>query len=236
MVFPQPDRIQTGDSVSSEMVRYSFMAPSDTWIEILIYGLMYGYCNAYAWQQAGAVTVEHAVEVFTRIWESVTVISDTGTIIAYAGLAAPANTLPCDGSSYLRADYPNLFLKIGVIWGSADSDHFNVPDLRGRTLVGLGTGPGLSPRTIGSESGEEEHQLITAEMPSHSHADLGHSHTIPFFVLTGTAVPPPVDGGTQLPLITSTTGVGNAALTNTGGDGAHNNMQPFAVVNYAIVT
>lgn len=46
--------------------------------------------------------------------------------------------LLCDGASYLRADYPDLFNVIGTTYGSADGAHFNVPDYRDRVLAGVG--------------------------------------------------------------------------------------------------
>jgi|CXWL01.1.fsa_nt_gi hypothetical protein len=37
--------------------------------------------------------------------------------------------LACDGASYLRASYPNLFAAIGTTFGAADGTHFNVPTI-----------------------------------------------------------------------------------------------------------
>jgi hypothetical protein len=42
--------------------------------------------------------------------------------------AVGAGELACDGASYLRADYPDLFGKISTTWGAADGTHFNVPN------------------------------------------------------------------------------------------------------------
>jgi len=52
----------------------------------------------------------------------------SGTLIDFGGSAAPTGYLLCDGSSYLRATYPALFTAIGVLWGSVDGTHFNVPN------------------------------------------------------------------------------------------------------------
>lgn len=62
-----------------------------------------------------------------------------GVVLPYAGAAAPTGFLLCDGSSKLRADYPDLFTAISTTFGSADGTHFNVPDMRGRTSVGVGS-------------------------------------------------------------------------------------------------
>ncbi|MES2367794.1 MAG: phage tail protein [Pseudomonadota bacterium] len=62
-----------------------------------------------------------------------------GVVLPYAGATAPTGYLLCDGSSVLRADYPDLFTAISTTFGSADGTHFNVPDMRGRAAVGVGT-------------------------------------------------------------------------------------------------
>jgi len=231
---PPGNEICTGDTLTGDLVTWQFQAPNELWIARAIYGLMSLYSNTDTWYQCGLISVDDTVQAFEAIFRSLTVVNTIGTIIAFAGIALPANTLPCDGSSYLRTAYPQLFAAIGVVWGSVDSSHFNVPDLRGRTLLDSGTGSGLSPRTIADIGGEETHVLITAELASHTHIDSGHTHNIPSFLETGTAVPPPLDAGTELPLSLTPTASGTANLSTTGSDNPHNNMQPFVVVNYAI--
>lgn len=52
-----------------------------------------------------------------------------GTMLRFGGVGTPAGGfLLCDGSSYLRTDYPALFAVIGTKYGSIDASHFNVPD------------------------------------------------------------------------------------------------------------
>lgn len=60
-----------------------------------------------------------------------------GIILAFGGSTAPDGWLLCDGSSVLRLTWPNLFGAIGTAFGSADGTHFNVPDLRGRHVLGV---------------------------------------------------------------------------------------------------
>jgi microcystin-dependent protein len=50
----------------------------------------------------------------------------------------PSGYLICDGSSYLREDYPDLFDAIKDTYGAEDDYHFNVPDFRGMFLRGAG--------------------------------------------------------------------------------------------------
>ena len=46
---------------------------------------------------------------------------------------------------------------------------FTLPDLRGRTPVGVGNGPGLSPVQQGQKGGSESATITVMNMPSHNH-------------------------------------------------------------------
>jgi hypothetical protein len=83
-------------------------------------------------------------------------ITPPGTVLSFAGLTCPSGFLAADGTSQLIASYSNLAnaLKSGSVyaWGSADSTHFNVPDLRGVSLRGIdnmGTAAGAAGRDPG---------------------------------------------------------------------------------------
>lgn len=65
--------------------------------------------------------------------------SPIGSILPYGGTTAPSGWMICNGASLLRTDYAELFAVIGTAFGSADSTHFNIPDLRGEFLRGAGT-------------------------------------------------------------------------------------------------
>lgn len=62
-----------------------------------------------------------------------------GAVIPYAGAAAPTGFLMCDGSSQVRATYPDLFTAIGTVFGAVDGSHFTLPDMRGRVAAGVGS-------------------------------------------------------------------------------------------------
>ena len=79
-----------------------------------------------------------------------------GAMLNFAGLTAPAGWLECDGSSLLRASYPNLFSAIGTTYGSADVNHFTLPDMRGEFVRGWDHGRGIdAARAMGSAQVEQ---------------------------------------------------------------------------------
>jgi len=139
-----------------------------------------------------------------------------GTVLATARVTAPDGWLLCNGSAVSRSLYSALFGVIGTTYGIGDGSlTFNLPDLRGRSPIGVGTGPGLTTRTLGQQIGAETHVLTENEMAPHTH-------------LTGISTPSTVFGGAAWPSTLLTN------LLNTGGGQAHPNMQPFLVVNWMI--
>lgn len=151
-----------------------------------------------------------------------------GMIFPFGGTVAPAGYLACDGTSYATANYPELFAQIGYYFGGSGGN-FNVPNLVNRVAVGSS-----GDYAIGDVGGEKEHTLTSTEMPSHSHSDIGHTHTIPTVVGLPAQAGVGFSANQTIPLVPSNTGIGFANLTNTGGDGAHNNMQPFQAALYII--
>lgn len=60
-----------------------------------------------------------------------------GIVLPYAGSVAPDGYILCDGSAISRTTYSKLFTAIGTTYGAGDgSTTFNVPNLKGRTLIG----------------------------------------------------------------------------------------------------
>lgn len=63
-----------------------------------------------------------------------------------------------------------LFSLLGTQYGGDGRVNFALPDLRGRTMVHVGSGPGLSNILQGETGGAESLTLTFAQMPSHSHS------------------------------------------------------------------
>jgi microcystin-dependent protein len=88
--------------------------------------------------------------------------------------------LICDGRSLSRTEYADLFSVIGTAFGSASGTTFNLPNCRGRVVGTVGTGSGLTARSLGDVVGAETHTMTTNQMPSHSHTgttDSSGTHT-----------------------------------------------------------
>jgi microcystin-dependent protein len=165
-----------------------------------------------------------------------------GDLRVSAAHAPGVGWLLCDGTAYGRADpnYAALYAVIGTDWGAGDgSSTFNVPDLRGRALLGAGTGTaaGATAHALGSQptsgpGGEERHVLTIAELPSHAHP------SNPTIQASGGAV----NGGPgSIPTSSAgpTASAPNLVIGNVqavGGGGALNIMSPYAAVNVFIKT
>lgn len=144
----------------------------------------------------------------------------TGSIIQFAGQTAPAGFLICDGSAISRNNYSDLFTTIGTTYGAGDeSTTFNLPNLKGKVPVGYDSTQ-TEFDTLGETGGEKTHTLTIDEIPSHNHQ-----------VARSTSGQ---DGGSDWNIQTASTGIAQWYTTSTGGGQAHNNLQPYIVLNYII--
>lgn len=67
------------------------------------------------------------------------------------------------------SSYSALFSLLGTTYGGDGRTTFGLPDLRGRQVTGVGTGPGLAATRWGERSGAENHTMTIQQMPSHNH-------------------------------------------------------------------
>ena len=97
-----------------------------------------------------------------------------------------------DGRALNRITYAALFAAIGTAYGIGDgATTFNIPDDRGRMIIGSGNAPGRSNRQRGQTGGEESVTLTTAHIPEHEHeagtlvTDVEPDHTHTAFIEQG---------------------------------------------------
>lgn len=142
-----------------------------------------------------------------------------GSIIPYSGETAPEGYSICDGKELNRETYKELFSIIGTTFGGGDgTSTFNLPDLKGKVSVGLDSSD-TNFNTIGKTGGEKTHTLTINEMPSHNHKMYSPASVT---VASGSSYGIP------------DLGISTTPTTNTGGGQAHNNLQPYIVLNYII--
>jgi len=93
-----------------------------------------------------------------------------GEVKLFAGNFAPRGWAKCEGQLLPIAQNQALFSILGTIYGGDGRTTFALPDLRGRTAVGPGSGPGLGSKKLGDRYGSESVTLTVPQLPSHSHS------------------------------------------------------------------
>jgi microcystin-dependent protein len=115
--------------------------------------------------------------------------SPTGGVMPFSGTTPLPGWLIADGSEVSRTQYADLFAVIGITYGAGNgTTTFNLPDLRGRVVAGLGTNPEVDSLTdsdglpVDSRKVKHKHTLgtLSASGGSHTHTinDPGHVHSI----------------------------------------------------------
>lgn len=164
----------------------------------------------------------------------------------YRSTVPDANWLFCHGQAVNRTTYAALFAAIGTVGGIGDgSTTFNIPDHRGRALIGkdnMGGTPanrvtaavsGVAATTLGATGGDQRLQ-------AHNHTatvnDPMHDHTLPSYNNANSG-PQIEDANTTGSLQGAATGFSATGITVdivAAGDGGAQNVQPVIVTNWII--
>lgn len=179
-----------------------------------------------------------------------------GDISIFAGTYAPRSWAFCQGQLIAVTQYQALFSILGTNFGGDGRTNFGLPDLRGRSVIGAGSGPGRTPRQIGQAGGYERVSLTTEHMATHTHtAETTVAGTmsgqLKCVTETGTSSNPAgayisahagafLRSGTVANMNPGSVEVNTGALSatttveNAGNGQAHENMHPWQVINYII--
>lgn len=157
-----------------------------------------------------------------------------GSIVLFCGNFAPKGWATCDGQLLSIAQNSALFAILGTTFGGDGRTTFALPDLRGRVPLHPGSGPGLSPYTLGQSTGFESVTLQVPQIPSHSHGFAAPcSDGLP-------TSPSPVGGmlanqdQTQFYASSGTDSMAPGTSTAVGGSLPHENRQPLLAINFII--
>lgn len=93
-----------------------------------------------------------------------------GQIQPYGFDFAPRGWVRCDGQLLAISSNAALFSLLGTAYGGDGRTTFGVPDLRGRSMIHQGQGPGLPVYQMGQKAGQNSISLNNQNMPAHVHA------------------------------------------------------------------
>lgn len=156
-----------------------------------------------------------------------------GEIRCFGFNFAPIGWALCQGQLMSISQNTALFSLLGTMYGGDGRTTFGLPDLRGRTPMGMGQGPGLSQRDQGEQAGTETVTLVQGQLPAHNHSVAASSSAT---AKSPAAALPAYTGdaatyGTAGDMAMSPTMVGGG-----GGGQPHDNLQPYLVLNWCIAT
>ena len=100
-----------------------------------------------------------------------------GEILTVGFNFCPRGTLEADGRLLPISQNTALFSLLGTMYGGDGRTTFALPDLRGRTIIGEGQGPGLSSRRIGQRGGSEANNAAPAVVHEGEGSTIGSTST-----------------------------------------------------------
>lgn len=166
-----------------------------------------------------------------------------GYVTLFAGNFTPRNWAFCSGQIINIASNTALFSILGTTYGGNGTTTFALPDLKGRTVVGVGQGPGLSNYSLGQVGGNESVTLTVNQLPAHTH-NMQYTSVLPAGLGATTQVANGSDtfasqiGGVAAYSSPATTALkpysGIVNMQNAGVGFPVSTMDPYLTLNYVI--
>jgi microcystin-dependent protein len=156
-----------------------------------------------------------------------------GEIRMFAGNFAPRGYAFCDGQLLAVSQNDALFSLFGTIYGGDGRTTFGLPDLRGRIPIHMGSGPGLTPRNLGSKTGTERETVTVNQLPPHTHPLQASQNSASERRPAGKvfAQSPGIEMYSHI-VAPTPVGMSTSLVGNTGGSQSHTNVMPFQCINF----
>lgn len=151
---------------------------------------------------------------------------------------APRGWALCEGQILPINTNQSLYSLLGTTFGGDGRTSFALPDLRGRSMIGIGQGGGLANQVWGQKSGRENVTLTVNELPAHNHtatvrlgAGVANSAAGSGNQLASNAVADTIfNNGDPTAMMAS----GNVAVGNTGSSQSFNIRDPYLAIYICI--
>jgi microcystin-dependent protein len=155
-----------------------------------------------------------------------------GQISIFAFNFAPKGFSMCNGQLLPINQNQALFALLGTFYGGNGQSTFALPNLQSRTPISFGQGPGLQNYVQGQAGGEENHTLLSTEMPQHNHSlqattNVGNTRNPSGAALCQPDTKMYISGAPDTSLAAS-------SVASYGGSQPHFNLQPYLTINFCI--
>lgn len=154
---------------------------------------------------------------------------------------APESWAYCDGTLISVQQNPALYSLVGTIYGGTQNQSFGVPNLQSQVAMGATTMVSGNPAPLNQTSGAEKVMLTPGQLPIHTHGMSGEIYpvTTDQSNTPSTAVLPNIlfVNGTATPAFSNATPnvqFSPLGISGVGGNGTHENRQPFLAMNFCI--
>ena len=145
---------------------------------------------------------------------------------------APQGWAMCNGQLLPINQNQALFSLLGTTYGGNGQTNFALPNMRGRVAIHMDSG-----HNLGEAAGTDFVTITQQTMPQHLHlANISNANGA-FDIPDSTAHPNAILGTATLDLYRDPTNLvpmEPAIVSSVGGSQAHENRQPFLVLNYCI--
>jgi microcystin-dependent protein len=135
----------------------------------------------------------------------------------------------CNGQSLPINQNQALFSLLGTTYGGNGQTTFNLPDLRGRMPISMGSG-----HTLGEAAGSNAVTISTAQMTQHVHQVSGAAVAGAGTNPTGTSVLANSAGQQLWGPPNNLLAMAATSITPVGGSQPHTNQQPYGVISMCI--